>query len=65
MTDRPTRHDPARRQAPAPWEAVPAAAPGQGYPARCLTAGDYWYDRGAESAGAGATFGARAWTGAE
>ncbi|MEU9866065.1 hypothetical protein AB0D99_34880 [Streptomyces sp. NPDC047971] len=66
MTDRPTRHDPARGQAPAPWEALPVAVPGhQGHPERCMTAGDYWYDRGAETTRPGATFGAHARTGTE
>lgn len=53
MPDRSTHQDPALAPAPAAWEARTVAAPGQGYPARCMTAGDYWYDRGAEGAGAG------------
>ncbi|MFD7325989.1 hypothetical protein ACFV9D_33755 [Streptomyces sp. NPDC059875] len=65
MPDRPTHQNPAIPPTPAPWEAGTVGAPGHGSSARCMTAGDYWYERGAEGAGPTAPFGPRARQGAE
>ncbi|MET9377500.1 hypothetical protein ACFYV5_30800 [Streptomyces sp. NPDC003035] len=70
MSDRPTHQDPAAQPARALGESVfreseADASPGQGYPVRCMTAGDYWYDRGPNGAGSTAPFGPYAPQGSE
>jgi hypothetical protein len=80
MSDRPTHQDPAAQPALALRESVfresvfqesvfqegeADASPGQGYPVRCMTAGDYWYDRGQNGAGSTAPFGPYAPQGSE